>query len=68
MPNLRLCQMGTPVLGVDRLVNLKRWINHIDYRLGDKTETKFDEDSVTLEHVIETIDKNMLLRCSESVS
>ena len=53
--------------GLESLGNLKRWIEHIDWRLGDRAE-RFDEDSVTLENVIEAIKTSRLKKNSEQVS
>ena len=62
--------------GLENLVSLKRWIQHIDSRLAEmkglrgneRFDERFDEDSVTVEHVIEVINKNMTKKRNENVS
>ena len=50
------------------LPSLKRWNKHIDFKVKDKTEEKIDFESVTMEHVMGEINKNIKKKASENVS
>ena len=50
------------------LASLKRWHRHIDFRVKDKTEEENGFESVTMEHVMGEINKNIKKKASENVS
>jgi hypothetical protein len=54
--------------GVERLTSLARWVRHIDARLGERTEPQPDIESVTIQHVVQAINKDMQKSNSECVS